>query len=57
MKRLTPHDWALLDEALQMLSLDYEGNHPNQARLEELMNYCVKRACFKTEPKEESSEK
>ena len=37
--RLSRTDWALVMEALEMLSADYEDEHPCQLRLEALHAY------------------
>lgn len=37
--RLTKADWKLIAEAIEMLLLDYEDGHPEQARLEALQKY------------------
>jgi hypothetical protein len=38
-KRLSHLDWELIYEALQMLESDYLDGHPDQARLEDLLEY------------------
>lgn len=43
-KRLTGKDWALIAEALQMLSMDYLDEHPDQERLDALEDLATLKA-------------
>lgn len=37
--RISRNDWALIREALEMLATDYEEEHPEQSRLNFLLEY------------------
>lgn len=40
--KLTKSDWRLIAEALEMLQLDYEDGHPEDARIDKLLDHAEK---------------